>query len=613
MKDRILRRLNLLWLLVLPAISINLCLAQSATTPQGNSIIRGRVVFDHNDRAVRRPSLLLFQDLNHPAVKRTVGNNRGEFQFTEVAAGSYFVVANYRGVISKGSAVELSDFGFAQQEDEPLRTKVTVDGTNEQKVEVRLLPGSSISGTITYSDNEPALRMDLVLYRRHGTRTVPVFTDPVKTDDRGFYRFESLPPGEYFVGVSESMPALDPIRAIGMMPHRLMPLAFYPGVSTFKEAKAIELSKGSEAKGISFVINDGKQFEISGSVKWRSSGKPIGGTLFSLRRKDDPQLDVSIFEAIDALTPPNSDSVDNMMRNASLMIASESFKLSTGSDGEGNWKFKNVVAGTYLLSVTAQLPQEKKKKPNENENDLEGIEDWDPKGAGSIQRTLEIIVRDEDAKDIVVEMTEGSRIYGNVTLKDSTPVRARLSISRPGPTDLMGSLPHETKEDGSFVIEGVAAGEIWIDLDPGPRSHLYVSSMSLGGVDLMREPLKVVDGAEIVGLKINLGIDVANLSGRVVSSNSSSETAAVGVLVVPVDPKLWHLRSGRRFQLTKANGEFSMFCAPGDHLIFMWPANQPPAQPIEEFMRSRINSARRISVSPSEDKKIELVLSPPQK
>ena len=65
---------------------------------------------------VRRPAVHLYKDLNHPAVKMTVGNNRGEFRFTAVAAGSYFVVADYPGVISKSSSGELTDFGLAQRE-----------------------------------------------------------------------------------------------------------------------------------------------------------------------------------------------------------------------------------------------------------------------------------------------------------------------------------------------------------------------------------------------------------------------------------------------------------------------------------------------------------------
>jgi hypothetical protein len=580
--------------------------AQSSNSvePEGNSIIRGRVVFDHNSRTVRRPSVLLYKDLNHPAVKMTVGNSRGEFRFTAVAAGSYFVVADYPGVISKSSSAELTDFGLAQRGDEREETKVTVDGANEKKCEVRLVLGNAISGTVTYSDKEPALRMRLILYRRQGGVTVPTFSDPVTTDDRGNYRVEGLPSGEYFVAVSESGPeGIAPMTEKGMMP-----LAFYPGVSTFKDAKAVQLSGGSEAKGISFVINESEDFEISGIVKWRPSGKSMSGTQVTLRRKDDPQINVSIFDLIEAITPSDIDRDDTLMRDMSLFVAVESFKLHTVSDSQGQWRFKNLPKGTYLLTVVGQPPREGSK--NKKAEADEEAEAWRIEERNIIQRAVEIEVNDEDAQDIVVEMTEGSRILGSVMSEDSLPQWARVVLSRQGPTDLIGSLPYETKEDGTFVAEGIPPGEVRMDVALGQRSPFYLASITLGGNDLMREPLKVIEGTQISGVRVTLATGLAKLTGRVVMPDGSPDAGAVGVLVMPGDPKLLHLRSRRRFQLTSANGEFSIDCPPGNHLIFTWPAKQPPVQAIEEFVKSNISTARRISLSPKEQKTIDLVVAP---
>jgi hypothetical protein len=210
-------------------------------------------------------------------------------------------------------------------------------------------------------------------------------------------------------------------------------------------------------------------------------------------------------------------------------------------------------------------------------------------------------------------MTEGSRILGSVMTEDSLPHWARVVLSRPGPTDLIGSLPYQTREDGTFVAEGIPPGELRMDVALGKRSPFYLASIILGGNDLMREPLKIIEGAEISGVRITLATGLANLTGRVVMPDGRSDTGAVGVLVIPADPKLLHLRSRRRFQLTDANGAFSIDCPPGDHLILTWPAKQPPLQAIEEFVRSNISTARRISLSPKEQKTIDLVVAPSPK
>ena len=58
-----------------------------------------------------------------------------------------------------------------------------------------------------------------------------------------------------------------------------------------------------------------------------------------------------------------------MMRDMSLFMAVESFKLHGASDSEGHWRFKDLPKGTYLLTMVGQPPREesKNKKPEEDE------------------------------------------------------------------------------------------------------------------------------------------------------------------------------------------------------------------------------------------------------
>ncbi len=136
-------------------------------------------------------------------MKRAISGKRGEFSFQGVPAGTYYVEVDAPGVLSSSNSYSLTDLGFSV-EDTNL-TLVTVDGTNDVKTEVRATRGGTITGRISYSDGEPATRARVVLYRQRGETPVLFFLNQtIFTDDRGVYRIEGLPSGQYIVGGIEN-------------------------------------------------------------------------------------------------------------------------------------------------------------------------------------------------------------------------------------------------------------------------------------------------------------------------------------------------------------------------------------------------------------------------
>jgi hypothetical protein len=163
------------------------------------------------------------------------------------------------------------------------------------------------------------------------------------------------------------------------------------------------------------------------------------------------------------------------------------------------------------------------------------------------------------------------------------------------------------------VIEGISSGEVRLDVDLPGSTGLYLKSITVGSQDLMRDRLRLEEGAEVTGVRITIATGVATLAGQAQFKEKRSPAAGSGILLVRADPKLWHLQSARVFALTDAAGQFTLKCAPGEYLVFTWPPGNPPLQSIEEFVRSQGSSARRISLQSKEEKQIELTVTEPQK
>jgi len=162
------------------------------------------------------------------------------------------------------------------------------------------------------------------------------------------------------------------------------------------------------------------------------------------------------------------------------------------------------------------------------------------------------------------------------------------------------------------MIDAVPAGEILIDAEVPRPSDFYVKSITLGSQDLMREPLRMEEGAEVSGIRITVDSGMATVIGRALSSAGGSPVGGAEVLFVPADPALWHLPSLHFFKTTDANGEFRLECPPGDYLLFTWESRNRPMQKIEAYVRSQAANARRITLQSKEEKQIELTIAAPR-
>ena len=592
------RFLFLLVLICFPSLA-------AAQVEKGESTISGRVVYADTGKPVRRATVNLFYSFNLPPERTTSTNNRGEFRFNEVAAGTYFALAEIPGGLSPLKAFVVTEFGYSSDV-EVEHTRVSVDGKNAVRCEVRLARAGSIKGTITYSDKEPVTGAPIQLFRRKNGEVAPYFVRRVETNDRGMYRIDGLPDGEYFVGVSDS------IRRVvfgGPDEDRGVVTSYYPGVDSITEAKSIQVQAGSEVSAINITLGDDRLRQISGVIKWRDSGLPVPLATLTLRKMDEPRVDVSFEQYLSANSATAAHEYTMTSDIDFTMLASLPV---TTTNVQGEWKFPELPPGKYLLTASATRPNADSPVldlDGEPRIDVETLLNRVSRGPVTV-RQFEFTVGDTDLKNVVLEITDGARISGTVVDEASNMPSLRLFLKRDDRQ--IGSTRYHNSDEGSFVLEGVPAGDVRLEAQVLTGSDSYVKSITLGSQDLMRSPLRVEEGAEISGVRITIGHGLGKLSGRVSFGEGGVPAVGSGVLLVKADPALWHSPTSRALAIVNAAGEFVIECPPGDYVVFTWAAGNQPAQSMDEFIRTQAISARRISLQKDEEKQIELTVAKPK-
>ncbi|HZC65515.1 MAG TPA: carboxypeptidase regulatory-like domain-containing protein [Candidatus Dormibacteraeota bacterium] len=173
-----------------PAQNSNVA-TSGASVPQGFFRIAGTVVNAKTGEALARAQVSLADTRNRAAMINVVTGSDGRFEFTGLGAAKYSLNGSKRGFLSAG---------YEQHE---VFSTAIVTGPNfaTDKLELRLTPTALISGHVYDESGEGIRRGRVHLYRE--TRFMGAVNvsggGTAITDDRGYYEFASLRPGNYYV------------------------------------------------------------------------------------------------------------------------------------------------------------------------------------------------------------------------------------------------------------------------------------------------------------------------------------------------------------------------------------------------------------------------------
>ena len=291
-------------------------MAGAPATPLATGTVTGRVVCSDTNLPARFASVVLqpvvgavkAEKKDSPAepqmVKIVQTGLDGSFVVPNARVGEYYVVAEKAGYRSPTGQLT------REQMDHPteaiaktmaeLLTPVSVAANRTSTVEVRLLKGASLAGTVRFDDGTPDGSATLKLWRRdekgkwaeYNARPLAVFNGNAPTDDRGQYRFSGLPAGEYLVSVqlevTEMIMSMVDGRAMGSYWNSRYDLQVYAdGSMRQKEAKRLKLTDGQDASGVDIEVPVSKMHAISGRLAEEGSGRRVNAGKITLVYADD--------------------------------------------------------------------------------------------------------------------------------------------------------------------------------------------------------------------------------------------------------------------------------------------------------------------------------------
>jgi hypothetical protein len=548
--------------------------AQSTSTK--GSLVRGRVIYEDTRRPLRRVQVSAYDPASKGLGRYLMAwtNARGEFQFKDVPAGRYFVAVEAPGIIRPAP--------FDGEESQADLTAVTVDGTAQAEVMVRVKRGGAISGKVTYADGDPVVNASMRVLRKKDGKWIPVYVggrsgDRALTDERGVYRVSGLSPGEYLLGAAEEkmgieLSAQDDPDGGKMVNRALLSNTYYDGAVSLTGATALRVEAGDEKTDINITLAERSAYSVSGIVMLRGDQRPIARARISLKRKDE-----------------------ELNSNSSLE------DLVVNSDEEGRFVFDEVPEGIYMMTVT----------PPREYRSYETRRALEPK-TGLVQKFAakhqELNVAG-DITSLLVEVSSGGRLSGVLSVEGGKPLpRTVFIFLEPASRARLEQLSAQIQADGKFTFEGIPAGSYYLRTAVQPDNEYYTKSVMHGRSDITREPVAVKEGEDISDVRMVISADVARLSGRLLAADGKSPERGVGILFVPADPAEQKTMSRRIYGVTNADGGFRVSGAPGDYVAIVLRRGENAYMLRDDQFASRVAKAQRVTLQPGENSRIDLTV-----
>jgi hypothetical protein len=452
-----------LGILVLP-FAFHSVLAQAAEAKSATATASGRVTLKGEPA---RGVTVILQGQNRGASNspRARTDESGRFDFTGLPAGRYSIFALAPG--------------YASPEDTSLgpldKTLNIAEGEKVDNVDFEIRRGGVITGRITDSQGRPVVEETITLSKRDRNNQPQNYfsytpnDDMYRTDDRGVYRIYGLPKGRYLVSVGVAQ-----IRGVDRITSRraFYPRVFYPNVTSESEAKAIEVSEGSEATNVDITVSDPKETrDISGRVVDAGTGKPV------------PDLEVDV-QAI------SSDG-----RGTGI---SSGDKVQSESDGA--FRMVGVMPGKYQLFVPGREENRGYVSDEQiiidiSEDHATGIELKVHKGTASISGV------------VAIEGTNDTKILAKLS---QIKVSADVGIADQSVWGSVGSPTAEVNADGSFRISGLHAGKARIQTSLPP--DMRVARVEHNGTPA-RDGIEIDAGEHVSGVRVILLYGALTLRG----------------------------------------------------------------------------------------------------
>jgi hypothetical protein len=498
----------------------------------------------------------------------------GHFELSEIPDGTFRLFAEGPGYIPLRVEGRKFTDGIPLSLDK---------GQEVHDMVLRLLPASIITGRVLDSNGDPMEGASVTPFRYTyddlGERTAVeagyIGITAKTTDDRGVFRFNDLPPGEYGFKVESDHFALNP-RAWASVrrnrpasaPVELPPIPFfsfyYSNSSDLLHAETVQVESGSDIhlKDIRTPNLTGGKLSIRVTADDGSGGTARILLQLKIRPKGAP-----VFEGLDLVM-----TLDQPILVGNLPVGSYEVAVVPPSPAApGLTGFTSFEMGTNDLEVTIKLPRPANLTLHAVKEAKAGLP---PEPQPGLRLQFIDAGSHFDQSRNTVPLSAASTASFAATVSSMT---AGSGLSYAFGVARILSTP--TGADGISSIPAFTPGQFRVGVAGIPEGMVLVS-MKVGNRDVLREGLDIASGDD-QRLEVVLGESPGVVHG--VLSNRAGNKVPGGIVVLIPDDR--SLRTMYALAFSDKNGEYEFHASPGAYHLFAWTELDGAAYRNSDFMR----------------------------
>jgi hypothetical protein len=554
----------------------------------GTALIRGRVTNASSGSPVRRASIqatFIGEGGQRNESRNVTTDNNGGFELRSLPAGRWTLRATKSGFVEQQ---------FGQRSVFAAADPITIAEGQQFVADFRMSRGGAFSGRVVDEFGDPIAGANVSALRlqttAQGLRTTRTGTS-VQSDDTGMYRVYGLPPGQYYVSVSDPSASRmavvdaaanlagvvlpdgagnrggDLVAAVG---DRLLRFSgdngesrtsyaptYYPGTASLAEAQRLTLALGEDQSGINFAVVPVRAARISGRV--------VGSNGAALRAR------ITLADSMGQVFNTGGGGRGGGGRGGG------------GSSQDGSFTLTNIPPGSYTLIVhgpnTPPAPPEVAMMP--------------------------VIVNGADITGLNVVTGSGGVATGSLITENGAP----LPTSKPRVTAVPAQGPAVTAEaspTGAFTLEGLVG--VYTLRFESLGTGWAVKSVTANGLDVSDAALDFRPGDRVT-VRVELTQRITQVTGTVKMERG---LRGATVLVFADEPSKWTGNS--RFVRTARVGEEGQFTVSGlpPHSRYLAIAidylETGEAQNPEFLQRAKVASSSNFALSAGDQRTIDLPL-----
>ena len=513
-------------------------------------------------------------------------DSQGRFAFDGVDPGTYQLMFSASGFAKQE---------FGQRAFGGTGTPIVLAGGQPRNgIVMRMAAVSAVSGHIRDNMGRSIAGVPVQLFHVSYDETAHKKTQRVastQTDDRGEYRFFFLSPGKYYLNAghqaAQTSPVgpdqgADPFGQSYLSSNRIpqnYALTYYPNVSDVTSASAIDVQSGADVSGIDLFLPLQQTYRIRGRIVDSRTGQPPPSAYVMARPRSTDMATIVSF--MGGGLAPNYKSAD------------------------GSFEVANVAPGSYTLNVDLPNPQPARPVDFSSMSAAERRAFMEAQTAEQQVRptgSANVNVANADVEGVIITIGATSSISGrfrNDGPASSTVHFDVLAVQLKSAAE-GGGLGSPVKDDGTFLMKGIAPGEYHLAIAGLPAGS-YLKEARLGQSDVLNAPLQLSSN-ESGQLDILISPNAGQIEGDAVDALGQPAPGSEVVLIPETNRSRTELF---RPVTADASGHFVITAiVPGDYKLAAWDAIEPYAFFDPELMQQADQNGKSVRVTESSKQKV---------